>query len=257
MAKGDSLGDRMKASYEDRTRIKLPRRTYVLFRIDGKAFHTFTRKFEKPFDQKLIQMMDQTAVELCKQIMGAQFAYVQSDEISILATDFADISTEAWFDNNLQKMVSVSASIATAKFNQVFQGLIDDATLRNQVALFDSRVWHLTDPFEVENYFIWRQQDWTRNSVQMVARSLYSHKELHGVGVNEMQEKIFQKGINWNDYDPKLKRGRMIVKDESGWKVEAPPVLTQDRAYLRAKIPTIVGGNLLDLTKIYEEAVVV
>lgn len=109
-----SLGDRMKKQYEDRSRIYLQRRTYTIIRIDGKAFHTYTQGLERPFDSKFCRDMDKTAEFLCRNIQGAQFAFVQSDEISILLTDFETIATEAWFDANLQKMCSVSASLATA-----------------------------------------------------------------------------------------------------------------------------------------------
>ena len=114
----NSLGDRIK-QYESVSRIKLPKRSYIMCRIDGKAFHTYCNGLIKPFDGGFINDMDATAAYLCKNIMGAKFAFVQSDEISILLTDFESIQTQSWFDNNLQKMCSVSASMATAKFNQL------------------------------------------------------------------------------------------------------------------------------------------
>jgi tRNA(His) 5'-end guanylyltransferase len=115
----DELGDRMKEFYEDRTRFKLVRRTNTIIRVDGKAFHTYTKGLKRPFDQGLMDDMDATAEFLCQNIQGAKFAYVQSDEISILITDYDDISTHAWFDGNLQKMSSIAASLATARFNQL------------------------------------------------------------------------------------------------------------------------------------------
>jgi tRNA(His) 5'-end guanylyltransferase len=115
----DDLGNRMKENYENRTRISLPRRSYTVIRIDGKAFHTYTKGLNRPFDRRLIEDMNATAAYLCKNIMGAKLAYVQSDEISIVITDFEDISTQAWFDNNLQKMCSVAASMATSEFNRL------------------------------------------------------------------------------------------------------------------------------------------
>ena len=113
----DSLGDRMKQQYEDRTRAMLPRRTYTVLRADGKAFHTFTRKCQKPYDVRLVEAIDAAALALCRGAQGACFGYVQSDEISVLLQDFGDIKTDAWFDGNLQKIVSVAASIVTAAFN--------------------------------------------------------------------------------------------------------------------------------------------
>ena len=196
----------MKESYEQRTKIKIPRRTYTLIRIDGKAFHTLTKKIksEKPFDTKLMDTMDATALHLCNNIQGAQLAYVQSDEISILLTDFETIDTEAWFDGNVQKMASVSASLATSAFNRAGGYDVD--------ANFDSRVWQIPDAVEVVNYFVWRWQDWERNSIQMLARSLYSHKELHKKNVNELHDLIHAKGQNWADLSKSLKNGRLVVR---------------------------------------------
>jgi tRNA(His) 5'-end guanylyltransferase len=234
--KKDSLGDRMKSFYEDRTRFFLPRRTYTIIRIDGKAFHTYTKGLKRPFDEKLINDMDETACFLCKNIQGSKFAFVQSDEISILLTDFEDIKTHSWFDGNIQKITSISASIATAKFNELRPG---------KIALFDSRVFTIPSNIEVENYFIWRQQDTTRNSISSVAQSLFSHKELENKNVDQMQEMCFQKGVNWHDFDAKLKRGRVIVKQEykkeetirTKWVSIAPPIFTQEKEFLKNIIP--------------------
>jgi len=175
----DSLGDRMKVNYESRTKTLLPRRTYSIIRIDGKAFHTYTRGLERPFDKQLVEDMNATAICLCSEIQGAKFAFVQSDEISILLTDFDKLTTSAWFDGSIQKIVSVSASIATAVFNQIRAG---------KQAMFDSRVFTIPSRTEVENYFIWRQQDATRNSISSVAQSLYSHRELNTKSVSVMQD---------------------------------------------------------------------
>jgi tRNA(His) guanylyltransferase len=252
----DELGDRIKSQYEDRTRISLPRRTYTIIRCDGKAFHTLTKGFKKPFDKILMDMMDSAAMALCQEIQGAAFAYVQSDEISVLVTDFANIKTSAWFDGNLQKMVSIAAACATARFNRelAMNGLDAD-----KIAMFDARAFTIPDPIEVENYFIWRQNDASRNSIQMVARSLYSHKQLHNKGIKELHDMIHAKGENWNNYTSGEKRGRVIMKDDfwvrndegietkrSRWisqdgtgrddKHEIP-VFTQNRTFLRGLIP--------------------
>jgi tRNA(His) guanylyltransferase len=201
----DSLGDRMKGFYESRTKQFLPRRTYTIIRIDGKAFHTYTKGLDKPFDRILMQDMDATAKYLCQNIQGAVLAYVQSDEISILVTDFENLNTDAWFDGNIQKITSVSASLATAKFNQLRAG---------KLAHFDSRVFTIPTKTEVANYFVWRQRDCVRNSISSVAQSLFSHKELNGKSTNEMQDMCFTlKGINWNDFTVKEKRGRLIIKE--------------------------------------------
>ena len=235
----DSLGDRMKGQYEHRTRYFLPRRTYTIIRVDGKAFHSYTRGCVEPFDAPLMDAMDRTAMYLCGEMQGSVLAYVQSDEISVLLTDFAKPTTDAWFDGNVQKIASVSASLVSAYFNDIRRGVSP------RMACFDARVFTIPDPVEVENYLIWRQQDATRNSIQMVAHTLYSHKQLHGANVNEMQDMIFQKGINWNDYSGGCKRGRVVVEGaERGWVIEAPPVFTQEREYLRVRIPLLSAWSL-------------
>ena len=123
--KRDSLGDRMKANYEDRYRVMLPRRTYTIVRVDGEAFHTWTRGLHEPYDRLLMLCMDCVALVLCKEVAGAELAFVQSDEVSVLLTDFRKIETEAWFDGNLQKIGSVCASTATAAFNQKVVGNLE------------------------------------------------------------------------------------------------------------------------------------
>ena len=205
--KKDDLGNRMKENYENRTKQFLPRRTNTLIRLDGKAFHTYTKGFDKPFDDVLINTMNETTKFLCENIQGCIFGYTQSDEITLVLQDYNKLTSDAWFDGNIQKITSVSASMATAKFNELIPS--------NNLALFDSRVFTIPENMEVINCLIWRQQDSIRNSISMVAQSLYSHKELHGKSSNEMQEMIFQKGQNWNDLDVGKKRGRMILKDET------------------------------------------
>ena len=251
----DQLGKRMKEQYENRTRYMLPRRTYTIIRLDGKAFHTFTRGMKRPYDPDLMRIMNETSIFLCENIQGAKMAYTQSDEISILLTDFEKTTTDAWFDGNIQKIVSVSASMATAEFNNIFlQDILqtsdgDPAFVLRQttMAFFDARVFIIPDPVEVENYFIWRQKDAVRNSVAMTAQSLYSHEELDGKSSNDQQEMIFQKGHNWNDMPEGFKRGRTIYKstcldpEEYGnWEIETPDFL-KERETLRALVPIIIN----------------
>lgn len=257
--KGDALGDRIKSNFESRTRYYLPRRTYTIVRVDGKAFHSYTRGCDRPYDAALMQDMDLTAAALCEAIQGAKLAYVQSDEISILITDFEGNQTEAWFDGNIQKMASISASIATASFNALRwarSGSVD-----GEMAFFDSRIFTIPDPAEVENYFIWRQQDATRNSISMAAHACFPHDELEGVSSDHLQEMLWsRKGINWNDYPEGCKRGRCVVHEKTvrdavyidkrtgeekvaegveryEWIVVAPPVFTKAREWLKARIP--------------------
>lgn len=245
----DTLGDRMK-SYESTTRFLLNKRSYTIIRIDGKAFHTYTKGLTRPFDEGLINDMDETAIYLCSNIQGAKCAFVQSDEITIVITDFDTLETSAWFDNQVQKMCSVSASLATSIFNELRRDRWfeygDEGSKKPVLAHFDSRVFQLPTRTEVENCLIWRQQDTVRNSISSVAQSLYSHNELHGKSTNDMQEMIFKKGINWNDYPGKWKRGRFISKENysledgsvrSKWVSIAPPTFTQDRDFLKNYIP--------------------
>jgi tRNA(His) 5'-end guanylyltransferase len=199
----DDLGKRMKEFYEDRVRYYLPRRSYVIIRIDGKAFHTYTKGLKKPFDSGLIADMNETTKYLCEHIQGAKFGYTQSDEISILVTDFETHETAAWFDNNIQKMVSVAASMATAKFNQLRPG---------KIAMFDARVFTIPSWTEVGNYFVWRQKDCIRNSVASMAQSIYSHNQLKGVSVRDMVTKMENDGYRWNELEDGLKNGRVITR---------------------------------------------
>ena len=251
----DDLGKRMKEQYEYRTRYYLPRRTYTIVRIDGKAFHTFTKGMKRPFDENFIRMMDATAIHLCNNIQGCKLAYVQSDEISLLLTDNDKVTTQAYFDGNVQKIASITASLATQAFNACHWGtvLINNSTSQerntNCLALsancmagvcFDSRVFTIPDKEEVINYFIWRQKDCEKNSIQMVARSLYSHKQLHGKNGSQLQDMIHEKGQNWNNYPTGQKRGRCVIKEcyekdmvqRSMWVVKEPPIFTQNRNFI-------------------------
>ncbi len=255
---GDSIGDRMKERYENRTRMFLPRRTYSIIRVDGKAFHTWTKGFDRPFDLDLMGLMDLVAVTMCEEIQGAKLAYVQSDEISILMTDFESPNTEAWFNGNIQKIVSISAAIATAKFNDAALDAFQNGGIKKffnmDLALFDSRVFTIADRTEVENYFIWRQQDASRNSVQMAARALFSHQECENKNVSQLQDMMMthEKKVNWNDYSAREKRGGLVFKKPTGvvfdtdppayqtaWLADGAPIFTQERQVLRDLIPKI------------------
>lgn len=203
--KNDSLGNRIK-KYEDAYRIYLTEKLPIICRIDGKNFHQYTANLEKPVDINLVNCMNETAKFLCQNIQGCQMAFIQSDEISLLINN-KEINTQPWFDNNLQKMVSISAAMASVKFTS----LSDTIFGKIKPATFDSRVFILPEK-EVINYMIWRQTDTVRNSIQSLARSLYSHKELYNKDNSALQELCFQKGVNWNDCPISQKRGRCIVK---------------------------------------------
>lgn len=235
----DQLGDRMKR-YEDAFRYSIPERLPVIIRVDGKAFHTYTKGCKRPFDENLHQVMNETAEFLCKNIMNAKLAYVQSDEISILCVNYNELNTQSWFDNTIQKMISVSAGMASGVFTSLSPKIFGVSKL----AIFDSRVFPLPRE-EVCNYFLWRQQDATRNSVQMVARSLYSHKELHKKNVSDLNGMILAKGINWNTLPIAQQRGRCIIKERylkdnaerSRWVVDCNiPVFSQNRDYINKEV---------------------
>jgi len=259
MSQNMSLGDRMK-SYEESTRYVLPLRTYTLIRVDGRSFKNFTKKFKRPFDDNFVNMMNQTAIALCEEVQGSKIGFVQSDEITVVMTDFDEINTSRWFDGVIQKICSNSASIATEKFNREFysylikkyvsdlepQSVMDYPIrqkdvlklLQTEGAKFDARVFTIPSPTDVINNLIWRQQDATRNSISAAAQSVYSHSQLNGKSGSEKQEMMFQRGINWNDYDDGVKRGRVIVRGEDGkWKVENPAIFNQDWEYLKNIIP--------------------
>jgi tRNA(His) guanylyltransferase len=251
-----SLGDRMKG-YEQVTRTALPRRTFTILRVDGKAFHSLLRHANKPFDMDVIAAMDAVTTALCEEISGAVFGYTQSDEASILLTDFAAPGTQPWFAGGVQKMVSIAASAATVAFN--------DAYPSPSRSLFDARVFTIPDPVEVANYFLWRQRDCVRNSISMAAQAHFSHKSLHRLDSGQMQEKLWAEAdVNWNDYPDGCKRGRVTVRKSgerdvtytdkrtqqevntvalrSWWETEAAPHFTANSdGFLADIIPAIPG----------------
>lgn len=214
----DSLGDRMKSNYEDRYRLYLTRRTPVIIRLDGKAFHTVTKYCEKPFDKAFTILMDGTAMRLVNEIQGAKCAYVQSDEISILLTDFDNLTTQAWFDYSLQKLVSVSAGIASGYFSSYWKTPI----------AFDSRAFNVPES-EVANYFVWRQKDWIRNSVQMLAQAHFSHAQLQNKSQLDMNEMLKDKGIVWSNLESRYKNGGFIYHTDTGFEEDASIIFTENR----------------------------
>lgn len=209
-----SIGDRMKR-YEDATRYILPPRTYTIIRVDGKNFSAFTRDCDKPFDYDLMDAMEGTARYIFENMSGAILTYQQSDEISIVLQDFKSHNTEPWMGGVVQKQASIAASMATAVFNPVWSAIGDPWATRTMTqAMFDARTYTISDPYEVKNYLIWRQQDATRNAINMAASAVFSHKSLHKLTSNERQEKLFSEAnINFNDYPTRAKRGSCIVRE--------------------------------------------
>ena len=275
--KKDSLGDRMK-QYEGIPKTSLMRRNPVIIRIDGKAFHTFTRGFQRPFDDILIESMQETMKYLCENIENVKCSYQQSDEISLLLIDYGDDGTQAWFNKNLQKMCSIAASMATLAFNRAFDERVEQEYMSLEAeamfpsypdtgyikeweniykahekaflkgAMFDARCFSIPKE-EVCNYFLWRQNDCTRNSIQMVGQANFSHKELQNKSCNEIQDMLMiEKNINWNDFETVKKRGscctktgkHTVVNTQTGeqverlvWEIDKEiPIFTQDRNYV-------------------------
>ena len=251
----DDLGKRMKTYYEAIPKTSLMRRTPVAIRIDGKAFHTFTRGFEKPFDTLLVNVMQQTTKKLCENIQNCVFGYTQSDEITLILVDYKDINTAAWFDYKVQKLCSISASMATLYFNKFFKQSVEEFDINsiikekevdnykllnsykralNTGAMFDSRCFNIPKE-EVCNLIYWRQLDATRNSIQMVGQANFSHKELQGLTCNKIQDKLItETDINWNNYPTYLKRGTSCLKKDSEWTLDMnmPILKGEDRKYV-------------------------
>lgn len=203
-----SLGDRIKG-YEQVWKIKFPNRMPLILRLDGKAFHTFTKGLKSPFDLNFIELMSNTAKYLCENIQGSQVAFVQSDEITILINDYKKLNSSGWFDRSLQKIDSISAGMASAFFS------INSNNLNlgsGQLAVFDCRAFVLPEK-EVNNNFVWRQQDWKRNSIQMLAQSMFSHKEMHKKNVKVLRTMCEDKRVMWENLPTHLKRGTCIIKE--------------------------------------------
>lgn len=230
----DDLGVRMKTFYEQIPKTKLMRRCPVAIRIDGKAFHTLTRGFQKPFDEVLIKSMQETMKYLCENIQGCVLGYTQSDEITLILVDYKKLTSSAWFDYEVQKICSIAASMATMAFNRAFANNVGDyctytyecmdnthenyehilSLAVDKGAMFDARCFNIPKE-EVTNLVYWRQLDASRNSIQMVGQANFSHKELQNKSCNDIQDMLMiQKGINWNDLPTYQKRGSCCVKRE-------------------------------------------
>ena len=267
MSLHDELGTRMKEFYEQVPKTKLMRRTPVSIRVDGKAFHTFTRGFEKPFDMIMVHAMQSTMKYMCEHIQGCVIGYTQSDEITLILIDYKKLNSDAWFGYEVQKVCSIAAAMATMAFNVYFGFEVSNGFTPNDVlktpyfhvsdfvtdihvgckmlkhGMFDARCFNISRE-EVANLLYWRQLDATRNSVQSVGQCYFSQKELHGKSCNDIQDMLLtQKNINWNDYATNLKRGSCCIKtvDENGrskWIVdtEIPIFRNEGREYIERLI---------------------
>ena len=231
----DDLGVRMKTFYEQIPKTKLMRKCPVAIRIDGRAFHTFTRGFQKPFDEVLIKSMQETMKYLCENIQGCVLGYTQSDEITLILVDYKKLTSSAWFDYEVQKICSIAASMATMAFNKAFVKEVKKYSFElsmeihtdeerrlldiyhkaiDKGAMFDARCFNIPKE-EVTNLCYWRQLDASRNSIQMVGQANFSHKELQNKSCNDIQDMLMsQKGINWNDLPTYQKRGSCCVRNK-------------------------------------------
>ena len=246
----DSLGERIKSNYENRSKTGLIKRMPAIIRLDGCHFHTFTNGFMKPFDNRLIKAMQDTTLSLCKNIQGCVLGYTQSDEITLVLNDYYDINVMPWYDYEVQKMCSVSASIATVCFNSAFRNnvnefvnkdykmLTDKALYGEETtksmnellskynraisvgATFDARCFNVPEN-DLVNAILWRVKDATRNSINSYGQAHFTHRELHGKKTEEVQEMLFSIcGLNWNNEPNHLKCGTFVVKDGGKYKIK-------------------------------------
>ena len=201
-----NLGARIKG-YEKVSYHSALKRMPLMIRVDGKAFHTFTKGMKKPFDNHLINAMVYAAKQVAKEMQGFKIAYIQSDEATFCLTDYDTIETQGWFNYELPKIISISASMMTLHFNQYFD--------IHKSAFFDSRAFNVPVN-DVVNAFLWRAKDWEKNSLQMYCRSFFSHKELHQKNRSDMHEMLHKIGKNWtNELSNREKNGTFLIKKDS------------------------------------------
>lgn len=226
-----AIGNRFKR-YEEVSDVPLVRRTPVIGRIDGRAFHTLTRNCAKPFDKEFHRAMLTATEYLVKDVQGCKFAYTQSDEISLLLTDYETVTTDAWFDYRVQKMCAIAACLATLGFNNAWNGRFAIA------GMFDARFFNVPEN-DVVNYFIWRQRDAERNSINSLAQAHFSHKSLQGLNTSQVQERLMvEKGINWNDVPTCQKRGTSVYYENQQWVYDEDiPIFAQNREFISRFLP--------------------
>lgn len=262
----DDIGNRMKGEYESISKTALKRKNPVIIRIDGKAFHTFTKNFDKPFDDIMIETMQETMKYLCENIQGCVLGYTQSDEISLLLIDYKRPESEAWYNYEVQKVCSVSASMTTLIFNKIFREKVEELSdlyheawnINDDVwnylkemekavqigAMFDSRCFNIPED-DVTNYFYWRQLDAKRNSIMSLARIYFSQKDLNGKNSGEVKDMLLnQKDVDWNSFDNSKKIGSCCIRMEltstskTKWLIDEdiPVFLNEGRNYIEDRI---------------------
>lgn len=247
----DALGNRMK-EYEFIPRNYLLRRTPVIIRIDGKAFHTFTRGLEKPFSKMFQKCMIETVKYLCANVQNCVLGYTQSDEITLVLLDDFKLNTSPYFDNQVEKICSVTASMATLAFNRAIYNELESGFKEGDSsydlwkgklfkAEFDSRCFNVPNRTEVYNCLVWRQQDAIKNSITMLALSHFSTKQIHNKNGKEKITMLEEKGIRWNELDNIDKQGivvRKVYYEKNGalrskWEEDVnTPVFTKDPEYI-------------------------
>lgn len=249
--------DKRMKEYEAVSKTRLTKRMPVVIRIDGRAFHTFTKGFQKPYDEILCKTMQETMKYLCGNIQGCVLGYTQSDEITLILVDYDDIKKSSWLDYEVQKICSIVASMATMKFNQLFMpnvlevyknrykephkckmpfDLYDTYCKANeQGAMFDTRCFNVPEN-DICNALIWRQKDAEKNSISSLGQAHFTQKELQGKKSNDIQDMLMlEKGINWNNVPTKFKRGSSCIKVDGKWTIDNEmPILTKNREYIES-----------------------
>lgn len=256
----DALVMRMK-EYEAATDTKLVNRMPVIIRLDGRAFHTFTKGFEKPFDNRLNRAMQETMQYLCENITNCIFGYTQSDEITLVLFEQSK-EAQPWFDNRIQKIVSSAASMATLKFNECLGNYWLEAeeecwhedykflTGKQFRATFDARAFNLPKE-EVVNNIIWRQQDAIRNSINSLAQANFSHKQLQGKNMTETVDFMIDNGINWNNLPIKYKHGSACIRKPA--EVDTPNgKVIRNKWFIDNEMP-VININKDYVEKLFEE----
>lgn len=266
----DDLGNRMKTNYEQIPKTKLMRRCPVVVRIDMRCGHTYCKGFKRPFDDVFIKSIQDTALYLAKNVSGCVLTYQQSDEISLLLIDYKKLESQAFFDYEVQKVCSITASMATLAFSKAFRDISEryfnsiltdhqllylndedqkycDIIKRaiNKGAMFDSRCFNIPVE-EVTNYFYWRESDAIRNSIQMVGQANFSHKELQNKSCANIKDMLLEKGIDWDGLPIHQQRGSCCVKTSenvngilrSKWVIDndIPIFINEGRVYIDERL---------------------
>jgi len=229
----DDLGNRIKI-YEN---IEINRRLLPLLpivcRLDGKAFHNFTKDLKRPYDPVLSEVMILTTAYLVQET-NANIGYTQSDEIS-LTWHNDRFDKQLFFDGKIQKMVSVLSSLTTGYFNKILTKYIK----KEELGFFDCRVFNVPNVEEGANVLLWRERDATKNSISMAAGTYYDHMDLMNKNSSQKQEMLFHKGINWHNYPTFFKRGTFIQRKIVKFKFTAEEIDKLPERHLARQNPDL------------------